>query len=124
MKKVLIIDDSPMLRQHIKTIFSKLDFEVILEASNGYEAVECYKKYKPDIVTMDIVMPEENNIGDGIDALKRIKEFDTAAKVVMITSKNDEEKLLDAVKAGADAYILKPIHQEKIVKVLEQLKAM
>ncbi len=124
MKKVLIIDDSPMLREHIKSIFSKLDFEVILEASNGYEAVESYKKYKPDIVTMDIVMPEENNIVDGIDALKRIKEFDSSAKVVMITSKNDEEKLLDAVKAGADAYILKPIHQEKVLKVIEQLKAM
>ncbi len=124
MKKVLIIDDSPMLRGHIKSIFSKLNFELIIEASNGYEAVESYKQYKPDVVTMDIVMPEENNIKDGIDALKKIKEFDTDAKVIMVTSKNDEEKLLDALKAGADAYILKPIHKEKVVKVLDQLKSM
>lgn len=124
MKKVLVIDDSAMLREHIKKIFSQLGFELILEADNGYDAVESYKNYKPDIVTMDIVMPGKNNIEDGIDALKKIKEFDPSAKVVMITSKNDEEKLLDAVKSGADAYILKPIHEEKIVKVLDQLQNM
>lgn len=118
MKKALIVDDAVIMRQHIKTNLSGLGEYDILEAGNGKEALEKFKEFRPDIVTMDINMPEKN----GVETVKEIKKLDPSAKIIMITSKNDEENLLDAINAGADGYILKPIHKEKLQKVLNTLK--
>lgn len=101
--RVLIVDDSGFMRQHLRKIL-EVEFEVVGEAEDGEEAIEAYRKYEPDVVTMDIIMPEL----DGIEATAYIKSEDPDARIVMCTSVSQEEKMREAVDAGADSYITKP----------------
>ncbi|WP_341876394.1 response regulator [Defluviitalea saccharophila] len=117
MKKVLIVDDTLFIRGSLKLILERNGFEVVGEAEDGYDAVKMYKTLKPDIVTMDITMPGM----DGIESLRRIKEFDKSANVVMITALGQESLVKESVLLGAKGFIIKPFDEEMIVKALSKL---
>ena len=116
MAKILIVDDSAVSRKKLKEILKTTNHEIIGEACNGLEAFEKYEALLPDLVTMDITMP---NI-DGITALKQIRLFYSDAKVVMITALGNAEKILEALNAGAKNYITKPFEAEQILYSLEE----
>lgn len=116
MAKVLIVDDAAFMRMMIKDILEKNGFEVIGEASNGAKAVELYKKEKPDVVTMDITMPDM----DGIEAVKAIKAFDPAAKVIMCSAMGQQTMVMDAIKAGAKDFIVKPFQSDRVLEAIRK----
>jgi len=117
MKRVLVADDSSFMRMVIKGILEKNGFEVVAEAENGNEAVEKYIKFKPDIVTLDITMPQKN----GIEALKSIKGYDPEAKVVMVSAIGQEVYIKEAQNLGAQSYIVKPFVEEQVIQTLNKL---
>ena len=114
--KVLIADDSEFMRNLLREVLEE-DHEIVGEAENGVEAVDLYGKMEPDLVMMDIVMP----IQDGIDATAEIKELDPGATVVMCTSVGQEEKMKEAVRAGADGYITKPFQKPSVIQAIEDV---
>jgi len=115
-KKILIVDDAAFMRMMIKNILTKNGFEVVGEASNGAEAVELYKKLKPDLVTMDITMPEM----DGIEALKKIKEIDPNAKVIMVSAMGQQQLVIEAIQAGAKDFIVKPFQPDRLLEAVNK----
>lgn len=115
--RVLIVDDAAFMRMMIKDILEKNDFEVIGEAVNGIKAVEIYKAEKPDIVTMDITMPEM----DGIQAVKAIKEFDPSAKVVMCSAMGQQSMVMDAIRVGAKDFIVKPFQADRVLEAINKV---
>jgi two-component system chemotaxis response regulator CheY len=117
MKRILIVDDAAFLRLSLRTILERNGFEVIGEASNGLEAVDKYMTLKPDIVTMDITMPEM----DGVEALTEIKKKDPAAKIVMISALGQESWVKKAVMLGARGFVVKPYKEEYVVETLKKL---
>lgn len=114
--KVLIADDAMFMRIMLKDILVKYGFEVIAEAENGAQAVSKYREFKPDLVTMDIVMPEM----DGITAVKNILTFDPAAKIVMCTAMGQQTLVIEAMGAGAKDFITKPFSPTKVVETLRK----
>lgn len=115
--KILICDDSILVRKKLTDILKKLGITAIHEAVDGVEAVELYKEHKPDLVFMDIVMP----IKTGLEALMEIKEFDNDAKVVMASTIGTQSNLVTAIKAGAYEFLQKPVNDEDVLKVLNSL---
>ena len=115
MKNVLIVDDSRTSRRILKDILERAGYNIVGEAINGKEGVEQYSKLKPDIVTMDITMPEM----DGIEALKSIKKDFPDATVVMITAAGQKDKMMEAVKLGAAEFVSKPFVEETVLEALE-----
>ncbi len=116
MKKVLIIDDSAFARLSLKTMLEKNGYEVVGEAGDALTGVMMYKRLRPDVVTMDITMPDV----DGIEGLKLIKKLDTDAKIIMISGMGQEVKVMEAVKNGALAFIVKPFNENIILKSFTQ----
>ncbi len=116
-KKVLIVDDAAFMRMLLKDIISKAGFEVVGEAANGKEAVEKYKELKPDIVTMDITMPEMN----GIEAVKEIKKIDPDAKIIMVSAMGQQAMVIEAIQAGARDFIVKPFQPARVIEALKKL---
>lgn len=112
--KILVCDDAEFMRTLIKDVLLKGGYEIAGEAANGLEAVEKYKTLKPDLVTMDIVMP----IKSGIDALKEIVAYDPKAKVVMCSALGQEILVMDAIEAGAKDFIVKPFTEENVLEVI------
>jgi len=121
MAKVLIVDDAKIMRISLKKIIENLGHEVIGEAGSGYEAIEQYKSLKPDFVTMDITMPAVEGIADGIEAVKEIMKIDKNAKIIMVTSHGEQDKVIKAIQSGASHYILKPIDANKFKEVLDKI---
>jgi len=117
MKKVLIADDAAFMRMAIRKLLEKNGFEVVGEAENGRVAVKKYKELKPDVVTMDITMPEMT----GIEALKSIKEFDPGAKVVMISAMGQEVLVKESIMFGAKSFIVKPFKEEHVIMTLNKV---
>ncbi|ASJ16089.1 two-component system response regulator [Thermococcus chitonophagus] len=117
MARILIVDDAAFMRMLLKKILTQAGHEVVGEASNGKEAVELYKKLKPDLVTMDIVMPEM----DGITAVKEIMKIDPNAKIIMITAVGQEAKVMEALKSGAKGYIVKPFQAQKVIEEVNRV---
>ncbi|AIJ05785.1 response regulator receiver protein [Methanocaldococcus bathoardescens] len=116
--KTLVVDDSAFMRNILKKILTPTGkFVVIGEASNGKEAIEKAKELQPDLITMDIVMPEM----DGITATREIKKILPNVKVVMCTSIDQEKKVIEAIEAGADGYIVKPFQAQKVLEELNKL---
>lgn len=115
-KRVLITDDALFMRTTLKNIVSQNGYEVVGEASNGREAVDMYGKLKPDVVLMDITMPEM----DGLTALKTIRSSDPGANIVMCTAMGQKELVIEAVQAGAKDFIVKPFQPERVLQSLEK----
>lgn len=115
--KILICDDSKLIRRKLKQVLEK-HFEVqVFEADNGQAAVELYESFKPGLVFMDIVMP----VLDGVAALEAIRSFDRDAQIVMSSSSGTKEKLKRALEAGAVEFIQKPWTEEQIRFVVEKI---
>ncbi len=118
MAKIMIVDDAAFMRITIKNMLTKSEHEVVGEAENGKVAVERYKALNPDIVTMDITMPEM----DGLEALKQIVAYDAGAKVIMVSAMGQEAMVRDAVMSGAKGFIVKPFKEDGILAAIEKLK--
>lgn len=116
--KILVCDDSMLIRKKLKEVLKSCGCNNISEAANGQEAVDKYKESSPDLVFMDIIMPFKN----GIEAVKEIIEFDKDAKVVMASSAGTKEHVKEALKAGAFEFVQKPWEVEQINKILHNLK--
>ncbi len=116
-KKVLIVDDAAFMRMLLKDIVTKAGFEVVGEASNGKEAVEKYKELKPDVVTMDITMPEMN----GIEAVKEIKKIDPNANIIMVSAMGQQAMVIEAIQAGAKDFIVKPFQPARVIEALKKV---
>ena len=117
MAKVLIVDDAAFMRMMVKDILTKNGYEVIGEAANGIQAIELYKKETPDVVTMDITMPEMN----GIEAVKEIRKIDPNAKVIMCSAMGQQSMVMDAIKAGAKDFIVKPFQADRVIEAIQKV---
>jgi two-component system chemotaxis response regulator CheY len=115
--KVLVVDDAIFMRSMIRDIFARSPFVIAGEAENGLEAIEMYKELRPDITTMDIVMPEV----DGITALKEIMKVDPQAKVIMCSALGQESLIAESIEAGAKDFIVKPFQPNKVLKVVRSV---
>lgn len=116
-KKILIVDDAAFMRTVLRNVFESNGYEVVGEASNGKEALDQYEKVSPDLVTMDITMPKV----DGIEGCRRITEKHPNAVVVMCTAMGQKAMVIDAIKAGAKDFIVKPFESAKILEVVQKL---
>ncbi|MFN6991615.1 MAG: chemotaxis protein CheY [Fervidobacterium sp.] len=117
MARVLVVDDAAFMRMMLKDILTKAGHEVVGEAANGVEAVEKYKELKPDVVTMDITMPEMN----GIDAIKEIKKFDPNATVIVCSAMGQQAMVIEAIQAGAKDFIVKPFQAARVVEAVQKV---
>ncbi len=117
MLRLLVVDDSLFMRQMLKNILPKDKFEVVAEAATGKEALKKYLEFKPDIVTMDITMPDM----DGITAVKEIKKVNPAAKVIMCSAMGQKPMIKEALEAGAVDFIIKPFDKDKAIKTIESI---
>lgn len=115
-KRILIVDDAAFMRMMIKDILTKNGYEVVGEAADGVQAVEKYKELRPDLVTMDITMPEM----DGITALKQIKAFDPSAVVIMCSAMGQQAMVIDAIQAGAKDFIVKPFQADRVLEAIHK----
>ncbi|AMM92468.1 response regulator [Peribacillus simplex] len=114
--RILIVDDAAFMRMMIKDILSKNGFEIVGEAADGAQAVDKYKETLPDLVTMDITMPEM----DGITALKEIKKVNPQAKVIMCSAMGQQAMVIDAIQAGAKDFIVKPFQADRVVEAINK----
>lgn len=115
--RVLIVDDAPFMRDMLKDIFSNSEFEVVGEAFHGVEAVDKYQELKPDLVTMDIVMPFKS----GIEATREIIASDPSAAIIMCSALGQESLVMEAIEAGAKHFIIKPFKAEDVIGVVKQV---
>ncbi|MGJ3203519.1 response regulator [Geobacillus sp. FJAT-46040] len=116
MARVLVVDDAAFMRMMIKDILTKNGHEVVAEAADGREAIEKYKETQPDVVTMDITMPEM----DGITALKEIKKIDSNAKVIMCSAMGQQAMVIDAIQAGAKDFVVKPFQADRVIEAINK----
>lgn len=115
-KKILIVDDAAFMRMMIKDILTKNGYEIVGEAQDGAQAVEKYKELAPDLVTMDITMPEM----DGITALKEIKKINADATVIMCSAMGQQAMVIDAIQAGAKDFIVKPFQADRVLEAIQK----
>lgn len=115
-KRVLICDDAAFMRMMIKDILTKNGYEVAAEAENGIKAVEKYNETKPDLVMMDITMPEM----DGIQALKKIKEVDASANIIMCSAMGQQAMVIESIQSGARDFIVKPFNQDRVLEAVKK----
>lgn len=117
--KLLIVDDSKVIRKTIQRIVDTSDtpIRIVGEAVNGIEAIKLYKRLRPGIVTMDLTMPEM----DGITCIEEIMKIDDAARILVISSLNAKDMIMDAIKKGARGYILKPFTEDKLLGALMEI---
>lgn len=116
-KKVLLVDDAAVMRLMLKHLFISHGYEVVAEASTGAQAVEFFSAFRPDLVTMDITMPDM----DGISAVKEILKKDPSAKVIMCSAMGQLDKVKAAVLAGAKSFLVKPLKTEKVIDTVKQV---
>ena len=116
-RTVLVVDDLPFARKVLTEILVKAHYQVVGEAKNGKEAIQLYRELRPEIVTMDIVMP----VMSGIDATRTIMKMDPDGKVIMVSAMNQESLVMEAVAAGAKDYVTKPFTADDIVKAVNRL---
>jgi len=117
MVTVMIADDSRYLRLLIKTVVKKMGYQVIAEADTGKDAINLYKQFKPDLITMDVVMPKLN----GLQAIKAIKPMNPDVKIIVVTALGHEPLVNQALKLGANDCIVKPFSTEQLVNTIERV---
>jgi two-component system, chemotaxis family, chemotaxis protein CheY len=114
--KILIVDDSLFMRMLLKNVIHELGYDTVVEASNGLEALTKYEDEQPDVVTLDITMPEM----DGITALKEIIRLNPGAKVIMVSAMGQQSLLIKAVSMGASDFIVKPFSKDRVREALKK----
>lgn len=117
MAKIMICDDAAFMRMMIKDILTKNGYEIVAEAENGAVAVEKYPDAKPDLVLMDITMPDM----DGIQALKKIKELDASANIIMCSAMGQQAMVIEAIQSGAKDFIVKPFQAERVLEAVKKV---
>lgn len=117
MAKILLVDDAAFMRKVIKDTLSKAGYTDLHEAVDGADAVEKYNSLKPDLVLMDITMPNM----DGLEALKAIRAKDGSANVVMCSAMGQETMVIDAIRSGAKDFIVKPFKGERVLKTVTSI---
>ena len=116
-KNILICDDEAFMRRMIKDILTKNGYNIAGEAENGAKAVEKYNELKPDLVLMDITMPEM----DGIQALKKIKETDPNASVIMCSAMGQQAMVIESIQSGAKDFIVKPFQADRVLEAVQKV---
>ncbi len=114
MANILVVDDSLYLRVMIKKILKKIGHTIVAEAGNGLEAIEMYKEHKPDLVTMDVVMPKLN----GLLAIKEILQLDPSSNIIIVTALGHEPMIREALRIGAKDFVIKPFKQDELVNAV------
>ncbi len=115
-KRILIVDDAAFMRMMIKDILTKNGYSVVGEADNGLNAIEKYEELQPDLVTMDITMPEM----DGITAVKEIKKNNPNARIVMCSAMGQQAMVIDAIQAGARDFVVKPFQPDRVLEAVSK----
>ncbi|WP_018962672.1 response regulator [Coprothermobacter platensis] len=115
-KKVLIVDDAAFMRMMIKNVLTQNGYEVAGEAANGQEALGLYDKTKPDLVTLDITMPEM----DGIQTLKELLKRDSSANVIMVTAMGQQQLVIEAIQLGAKDFVVKPFQPDRLLDAVRK----
>ena len=119
MAKILLVDDAAFMRMMLKNTLSQAGYTDLIEAEDGVKAVEAYTAEKPDLVFMDITMPNK----DGLETLKEIKAMDPGATVVMCSAMGQETMVMDSIKSGAKDFIVKPFKPERVLSTVKKIKA-
>ena len=114
---ILVVDDASFMRMMIKDILTKNGFTILGEAENGLKAIEKYKELDPDLVIMDITMPEM----DGINAVKEIKKINNNARIIMCSAMGQQAMVIEAIQAGAKDFIVKPFQPERVVEAVKKV---
>jgi two-component system chemotaxis response regulator CheY len=114
--RIMIVDDAAFMRKRIRNILLKHGYEVVAEGENGKEAVDFYQQHSPDLVTMDITMPEM----DGIEAVRQIMKIDPNAKILMCSAMGQQPLVVEALEAGAKDFIIKPFQPSKVIEAVEK----
>jgi two-component system chemotaxis response regulator CheY len=114
---ILVVDDAAFMRMMIKDVLTKNGYVVLGEAENGQKAIEKYKELSPDLVIMDITMPEV----DGIQAVKEIKKFDPSAKIVMCSAMGQQAMVIESIQAGARDFIVKPFQADRVIEAVKKV---
>ncbi|GAA0337716.1 chemotaxis protein CheY [Bacillus carboniphilus] len=116
MATILIVDDAKFMRMTLRNIFEEANHTIVGEAQTGKESIDLYKELQPDLVTMDITMPEM----DGIEAVKRIREIDPNATIIMCSALGQSRLVLEAIEAGAVDFIVKPFEKERVMEAVDR----
>ena len=116
-RNVLVCDDAAFMRMMIKDILTKNGYNIAGEAENGVKAIEKYNELKPDLVLMDITMPEM----DGIQALKKIKEADAKATVIMCSAMGQQAMVIESIQSGAKDFIVKPFQADRVIEAVQKV---
>ncbi|MCX7922385.1 MAG: response regulator [Clostridia bacterium] len=116
-KRILIVDDAAFMRMMIKDILSKNGYEIAGDAENGAKAIEKYKELVPDLVIMDITMPEV----DGVTAVREIKKINSDAKIIMCSAMGQQAMVIESIQAGARDFIVKPFQAERVVEAVKKV---
>jgi two-component system chemotaxis response regulator CheY len=117
MAKVMVVDDAAFMRSMLKNMLTEGGHEVVGEAANGLEAVHVYAQLKPDLVTMDITMPEM----DGVMAVKEIRKTFPAAKIIMCSAMGQKTMVVEAITAGAKDFVVKPFQKDRVLESIEKV---
>lgn len=117
MSKIMIVDDAAFMRAMLRQIVLSMGNEVVAEAANGEEAVRMYQAAAPDLVTMDITMPDM----DGIQAVKKIRALDPSARIIMCSAMAQQKLVIDAITSGAKDFISKPFHEDKVKETINKV---
>jgi two-component system, chemotaxis family, chemotaxis protein CheY len=117
MARILIVDDTRFMRETLTGIIQKANHEVVGEAENGLEAILLYRKIKPDLVTMDITMPEMS----GLDAVRQIKKEFPDAKIIMCSAMGQQKMIVEAIEAGAKDFIVKPFDDNRVLEAIDRV---
>lgn len=117
MARILIVDDSGMMRRNLSIILQEAGHEIVGEATSGVQAFSEYEQKRPDVVTMDIDMPEMN----GIDSIKKIIDKFPEASVIMVSSIDNKRRVIEAIQSGARNYVLKPFSRDKVLTAVDDI---
>lgn len=115
--KILVVDDANLARAMLRKILEDNGYQEVLEATNGLEAIDLYQEHHPDLVTMDITMPEM----DGITAIKKIMEIDANANIIVCSALGQKEVVMEAISAGAKHFLIKPFEPDTVLKIIKAL---
>ena len=116
-KRILLVDDAAFMRMMLKDILTKNGYDVVGEAENGAKAIEKYKELKPDLVIMDITMPEM----DGIQAAKGIKAVDGGSTIIMCSAMGQQAMVIESIQAGARDFIVKPFQPDRVIEAVKKI---